>query len=368
MVSRVGGTFKVTSLPKDRPRLERLLELLAFATISLRLETYLLEAMACPRLPLPIAEPGTPESNPTTPTAVTMPERPTFAQLPSEEWSTSQTSRRKRVAKALWGALLGSSRQPPPPATASHSTYPSSSSTSSGPPSSSTSPPSSDSSTPVPTTRRVKDRIRGFGESFGFRRHRGRGDKNDVLMTAEDSGWDFLASVGLSLSAPKKVDKESSQLEELAKTPGEGQNEEREPSDRFEKVLKKMSTCILSTSPDGELSMSPCSALPDVFPLAVLFPPPFLLLRMAQSAATARETPAAAPSTSLLPPPSNRLDAHSLALDFTNGHIGPVPLNITPSSAPTSSAAARMGIDVKTGLASLLTNNNSLAGVIRHQQ
>ena len=66
--------------------------------------------------------------------------------------------------------------------------------------------------------------------------------------------------------------------------------------------------------------------------------------------------------------PDARLDAQRLALDFASGDSTTPAAPSTTDYGLASSSAARIGIDVKTGLASLLTNNNSLSGVIRHQQ
>lgn len=126
----------------------------------------------------------------------------------------------------------------------------------------------------------------------------------------------------------------------------------------------------------------------------MIYPPPHLLVRLrkqeiAQLAAQPpsdewdNEKPPVPPMPPpfLSPlgwpcPPVDRLrsyttvDARALAMGFASGHPLPDPSASGASYGAMSSGtsqATRITLDARAGLASLLTNNNSLGGTIRHQ-
>ncbi|GAA6061162.1 hypothetical protein JCM10212_005748 [Sporobolomyces blumeae] len=165
--------------------------------------------------------------------------------------------------------------------------------------------------------------------------------------------------------------------------------ESRLPPRRFEKVVGDLSRFLLSTSPD------------------VLFPPPHLLFRLRQqelaaTTFTSSQPPSQEPSAP--PSPSPSLQRLSTAVDERHrapsyslrGGLSPLHLNRTsalqhahalpsthslalnlagdvcsPNEAETRNArlstSNRITLDVKAGLASLMTNNSSLGGTLRHQ-
>lgn len=134
-----------------------------------------------------------------------------------------------------------------------------------------------------------------------------------------------------------------------------------------------MEKCILSTSPD------------------VIFPPPHLLVRLRQQelaqAALLPPQPPLDSGVSIKPLPFRPLpksiqssaggrlrsystiDAQALAIGFASGKDGLADLGKENGSmsSTTSERVARIALDARAGLASLLTNNNSLAGAVRHQ-
>lgn len=134
----------------------------------------------------------------------------------------------------------------------------------------------------------------------------------------------------------------------------------------------------------------------------VIFPPPHLLVRLRKQEITQLQLAASTPASDItspetlpaLPPkpvpflsplgwparpPVERLrsyttiDARTLALGFASGHTPLAESASAPSGAnfgtvtSTTSQATRITLDARAGLASLMTNNNSLSGTIRHQ-
>lgn len=404
----VGGTLQLICTPKDRTRLERILELLAFAVLSLKLETHLLRDVSCPRPPIEEEEADV-ESNPTTPTANT----PTtlnfpstsldLSSLPSEEWpkrprKLSRRSKFHNKSNSLWGLLLGSPRttttpptSPPPLQSPTAPSFVSNSTSSSA--SFVSFPSSTDSTTPKPTPRRMKDKLKGIGEGFRFRKQPKAVEAPSPREASDfsvdgDRGWDFL-SVGLGIfGAGGSITEDSKPKVGVAVKVKE--ESEAEPTDRFEKVIRKMQGCILSVSPDGE-SLLPFYATSSLnSPFAVVYPPPHLLVRLrqqeiAQAEAEALESPPPPPPKPLPSPPPRSppptmhrmrsyaaADAHTLALDFATGGDSPTSQRHTRAvssgtALTASSRATRITLDARAGLASLLTNNNSLGGCFRHQ-
>lgn len=304
-ITLVGGTFHLTTTPKDRPRLERILEVLAFATLSLKLEVHLLRDVQCPWPP--VEEPEV--VGPTTPIEVTPPPPPLdSASLPSEQWRTRPKLSKhvKHKGINLWSLLSGSHRSPspassppnsplvtaPPPHTTRRDSVAAVSGTESACSSSLSVSSSISSDTPQPTPRRVKDKFRSFGE--GLLRRKRKNSTADTTteslgpQSASDSsidggGWDFLGKGIFSPAAGEShliggPQRRDAIEEEVAE----------EPADRFERVIKKMEQCILSVSPD------------------VVFPPPHLLVRLRQQEGRVDSRPSLPPKSETHSPPHLR--------------------------------------------------------------
>lgn len=141
--------------------------------------------------------------------------------------------------------------------------------------------------------------------------------------------------------------------------------EDEEPADRFERVMKRMEKAILSISPD------------------VVFPPPHLLVRLRQQEIADSAIETAQLGKGVRPNFDRQrsfahADAEALSAGFAGlsepdgGRSDSLPSNSTPASPATFSKATGAGVrkitvDARAGLASLLTNNSSLDGTIRHQ-
>ncbi|KAK4699611.1 hypothetical protein P7C70_g6650, partial [Phenoliferia sp. Uapishka_3] len=361
-VQLFGGTFELTANDKNMPKLERVLELAAFATLSLKLEAHLLRDTSCPRPVIPDLPPS-PSSSQTS----FDPNPPLSDSFPASIDHDSPSASPKRGHKSrwsssnLWGLLKGA---------ASATSMASSSINESG------------STTP---TGKVKERIKGVG--LKLRKSRNRSDSSSLSgrqsmdIEALDN-WDLIGSLGQFAGLGIREDGELGQLEGPQKVESvkdvRAKEQDDEPTERFQRVIKKMEGCILSVSPD------------------VIFPPPHLLVRLRKqeilSHSNAPPTPSKSPSDISPPlpakpfpflsplgkparPPVQRLksyatiDGRTLANGFASGDEPP------PSSANFSggtmnsltSQATRITLDAKSGLASLMTNNNSLGGTIRHQ-
>jgi hypothetical protein len=242
---------------------------------------------------------------------------------------------------------------------------------------------SSHSTSPEDTPKPIKNRIKSFGQGFRRRKTITRRKSGSVGTSGSrgpsldfddiDNGWDFISSLGLGVSTPRVAVSESyASKRSASSTVGEDSIvEAKETTERFQKVIQQMEKCILSTSPD------------------VVYPPPHLLVRLrlqeVEQSLVTSSTPAydssLTPSNTnpfLSSPPRPRLDrlrsfptidAQTLAIDFASGTQGGIlergSLPATISSQ--SSRATRITLDARAGLASLLTNNNSLGGTIRHQ-
>lgn len=418
-----GGTIHLTTFHKDAHKLSRVLELLVFALLSLKLENHLLRdvgslrpimleeeevevELSLPQLVERKASPVEEDEDEESPVVEEV--------IPSEEWFPSLGHKSKWSKSNIWNLLVGSS-------TSSTSTSPTSS-------------PSSpvDSNTPLParsrgasvstiksgisvastatsnkhdasfttatSSKNVKARIKsittniksvatrkpasknrrvGSNSSTGTGGHR-RGPSMSISVPGIEeeieNGWDFIGGLGKRRAEKKEKAKEKKRdkeevpvtqqsVEKKVETPVVA---DEEPTDRFQKVIKAMEKCILSTSP------------------SVVFPPPHLLVRLRQQELSIASTlPPALPSKEISAPPIDKLrsyttlDAQALAIGFASGkdsigiaaavgsEVNTGLLNGSVSSA--SSRATRIGLDAKAGLASLLTNNNSLGGTIRHQ-
>ncbi|GAA5878561.1 hypothetical protein JCM1840_007450 [Sporobolomyces johnsonii] len=414
LVERYGGMFRLTSTPKDLPKLKRILELLAFAVLSLKLESHLLRDISCPRPPPP-SEPSSPDvdADPEVVADTSGALDPSlflpgafhddFASFPSEEWRLRKSWRTNWSSLGVksWMQLISPRPDLPPPNILRRSTRSSLSRAFSAPRTSrSSAPPSTTTpSSPTPSTsnsprHKVRDKLRGFGDQLRRRKRRSKGtslererpgvsDTEAETATDEEKNWDFLGlglnfgGLGLSgLGSLRSTDsrEDDERKKSPASTTGMEVEEEKQPALRFEKVIHDLSQFALSISPD------------------VLYPPPHLLFRLRQQELAA----AAEPEPELFIPPSPSpasrikphpllspdppfpsalqrahafVSTHSLALDFAGGVTGETASRYAPSERETSnpSTATRITLDVKAGLASLMTNNSSLGGTMRHQ-
>lgn len=265
-VDRVGGTFNLTCTPKHLLALERILELLAFATQSLKLEAHLLRDVSCPRAPLKIELPEepSPTEEPTTPVEAPRKGLVDISNIPSEEWATTMSRRKSQRSKwnkgNLWGLIIGNatpqSSSPTPP----QSSPPQRSVSEISSPAPSVTSTASTNATPVGAgARRIKSKIRGFGEGFRLRKPRkdskvvesvnhSREPSTDWDEQSEDRGWDFVGTMGLGIlnfggggsreETPKLEEVPTAEAEEVEKT-------------QYQKTMSDMQDCILSISPGG---------------------------------------------------------------------------------------------------------------------
>ncbi|BGP15197.1 hypothetical protein JCM10213v2_003156 [Rhodosporidiobolus nylandii] len=417
LVDRLGGTFSLTATARDAPRLERVLELLAFAVISLKLEVHLLADLSCPHPP---PEPDLPPlpSAAETPSPTSHEGEDTVAHLPgsvgrvdlhkfaTEDW---RMPRRVRTSFSAFSAndwLQLISPHPTPPGAQSKRRNSKkrvlSKSFSIAAPSQSSSVPSSPtvsshaaSPETTPDKRRhgsrAMNKIKGFGEQLKLRRKAPKEPDLSMRKVAtidapgarqEEKGWLGGLNIGLGGLGRGSPKEEKPQHEKAkAKIPSpttstaatEADQEEKQPL-RFEKVVQELAQFVLSVSPD------------------VLYPPPHLLFRLrqqeldaaeAEDEAAHSERPSTPPSglkpfPQLSPPNPPRLPSSpsyfslasdALARKFAGGtpDVSDRKVSAQTLAAPPSSGAARITLDVKAGLASLLTNNSSLDGSMRHQ-
>ncbi|KAI5475980.1 hypothetical protein MNV49_000539 [Pseudohyphozyma bogoriensis] len=360
-IQLVGGTFYLTCTQKDFTKLERVLELLAFATLSLKLEAHLLRDTQCPRPRVDddVAEESeTDTSNTVTPIGSIHEDQEEF---PSEDNSFKKGHRLHWSKGKIWGFLTGSSSGASQSPTSPHT-------------------PESPSKTPRKVSNKIRD---GIKDGFRLRKTRSirrREASSSSRRTGSSSldldrldTWDFIGGLGLGLGIGNvKTAQEGRILEDVGKIEPEKKKEgEEESTERFQRVILKMERCVLSVSPN------------------VIYPPPHLLVRLRQQEveqlATAPPVPfkhvpplPPKPAPFLSPlgfsarPPVDRMrsygtiDAQTLAMDFASG-FSAGDASTTASLSSTTSRATRISLDARAGLASLMTNNNSLAGTFRHQ-
>ncbi|GAA5907063.1 hypothetical protein JCM6882_005159 [Rhodosporidiobolus microsporus] len=416
LVNRLGGTFRLTATSRDGPKLERILELLVFAVVSLKLELHLLADISCPHPPPEVDEPA-PFPTAASPTNGDGEEDDQIANLPgsfrvdfeqfqTEDW---RMPRRVRTSFSAFGASSWLQLISPHPNIGRRNTTggnkrvfsKSSVATTSSFPNSPTTPtspsPSSNSSPDRPrAAARVKTKIAGFGERLKLRKRASkernlRLQKSATIGTdtveTEEKGW--LGGLGIGLGGlglgSAKEGREGREGKEektpvvsptTSMAPTEATVEDKQPL-RFEKVVRELAEFVLSVSPD------------------VLYPPPHILFRLRQQELAAAEEldsepppssqpspPSAAikpaPQLSHAPPPrlvpsasQFSISAHTLALKFAKGTSeAPIDRKVSAQSTnavPASSSAARITLEEKAGLSSLLTNNSSLNGSLRHQ-
>ncbi|GAA5983838.1 hypothetical protein JCM5350_007568 [Sporobolomyces pararoseus] len=450
VVHRLGGTFKLTVTKKSLPRLERLIEFLAFALISLRLEAILLDNLGCPRpalastagSPCPLAIVDSTDGDVETKeeeegnSSVFDPKLPgsyNFDETePDEDWGYTKRSWRSSFSNSgvlAWMRLANPRAQMPLKSSRSlrrSCTVPSNdpsphtlhrTATVAAPLSDSPSPSPSPSRSPGGKRKKVANKLRGIrnqlrdkiGRSKGHllspagsddeedserespeEATGGGGGGNTSVLGLQIAGIDLKSS---SWSLPWSNPSSTSKLDEADDAASIARTEltadetgEKLPPKRFEKVIEDLSQFILSTSPD------------------VLYPPPHLLFRLRQqeleaSLVPAPSTPRLFPSTPPSPSPipahvfsdpqrSGFLSprsvsvsrpsalqrthalpsSHSLALNFAEG-LPPELDQLEPEERRTtqSSTATRIGLDARASLASLMTNNSSLGGTLRHQ-
>ncbi|GAA6031138.1 hypothetical protein JCM8097_004022 [Rhodosporidiobolus ruineniae] len=440
LVHRLGGTFQITATSRDAPKLERLLELLVFAVVSLKLEVHLLADLSCSHPPDPEPSEASAGDRDEVASIASRPEpeehdsiidlgrsshtnlrryatehyrrlpRTSFARSSASSWldivkphPTVQAKSRRGEKKRLFSK-----------SSAVHASAPSSPTT----PTTPTSP-----STPVdsPTPDQTPDRP-GVGARFKGKikgilpgNRRGLKPRDLRLMKAATIGTDtvepeekgLFGGLGFSLgglgfgtrerekSASSEVEDkkpvEAGEDEPGVETSEDANGERKEGSQdaaptaatatgeaekaplRFEKVVQSLASWVLSVSPD------------------VFYHPPHLLSRLSQQEHLAaysivREplpsSPVPPPSEHLLPPtPSqdpNRPVSSYFSLGTSAGELGLGAACGTPGAVnhkvswqstalTTTSSGGRITLDALAGLSSLLTNNTSVNGTIRHQ-
>ena len=341
LVERLGGTFRLTTTKKNLPRLERIVEFLAFSVVTLSLEAQLLSDLSCPRPP-PISSmtasyPSPPleatesieeqEAGETSLNDLKLPGayEPDFDDLdeePDDDWGHTKRSWRSSFSNKgvlAWMRLANHPRtQLLSPIKSERSLRRSSTITSnrqsSRDGSLAGSAPNSPSPSPSAKRGKVANKLRGFRDQL-----RGRISGSDSKPISRDgsdgedevpvkrggnvgmlglqiAGVNHNQRGGWSLpwSNPESKDNELhvDEMKDTASTAGTEVtiDSERQPPKRFEKVIEDLSNFILSTSPD------------------VCYPPPHLLtsLREKELAASSNSpsvTPLQIPST----PPSPSL-------------------------------------------------------------
>ncbi|SCZ98306.1 BZ3500_MvSof-1268-A1-R1_Chr7-1g09091 [Microbotryum saponariae] len=421
LVTRVGGTFYLTATAKELPKLERIIELVTFAAVSLRLEVGLLRDFRCPR---PVA---LPESTPPTPPPVSA--EPSGDDVIHEDlddevpfipgaYSPSTPQRKRSLRRSnwsrgsLWGILLGSQNRPKSiPLSRSRSMTVSviptrTTATVIVPPTSPRLPSFELSSPTTPSASlRIKNKVKGFSEGLLQRRSRGKqsdgastpktgsrkmpGDlplleevRSQSLDLGERRSWDILGGMNLGIFGAAKREEMLSPRPTPSPALAEGTGTPN--VDRFQRIINAMETCILSVSPD------------------VVYPPPHLLVRLRQQELAqappvdldAQSFDFGEPATmprlkSALDPnmldatprqvPRGHLDSQALAMNLVTGNLNLPRQDLgTPggglrsasgSSIPSSanSRATRITLDARAGLQSLMTANMTLSGTFRHQ-
>ncbi|GAA5855603.1 hypothetical protein JCM8547_001612 [Rhodosporidiobolus lusitaniae] len=397
LVERFGGTFRLIATSRDAPKLQRILELLLFAVISLHLEVHLLDSLSCPH----------PPPEPETPT----PSEPEEAADDSASAMTGESYEHISSLPASWGRHFGkfatTAGDQVDPRLGSRIRTPfslgdfhawrklmlphpdlddtrfhrrrcgkhlaSKSSAARSVPNSPTTPTAPDSPSgefhgshsgrPGAAKRWKNKMITGFSDVLNLRKQRensGGSAKSGLSLqksatietdTVEVEGkrWlDFSAlRIGAGPKGAKEEEEEEGQQAQPFDTPKvsptasmatttttDADKEEKQPL-RFEKVVQELASFVLSVSPD------------------VLYPPPHLLFRLRQQELASSETAAS---------------SRAFAVEFVDGTADGVQRKVSSqSTAGQSLNAARIPLEVKARLASLFMNNTSLNGSIRHQ-
>ncbi|SCV71037.1 BQ2448_3799 [Microbotryum intermedium] len=420
LVARVGGTFYLIATAKELPKLERIIELVAFAAVSLRLEVGLLRDFRCPRpIAVPESTPSTPPPPPPPPTELSgedtihddlddeVPSIP--GAYSSDTPPRRQSLRRSKWSRgSLWGILLGSQNRPKTvPLSRSRSMTVSvipTRSTVIVPP---TPPrlPSLELSSPTTssTSLRIKNKVKGFSEGLLQRRSRGKPSddasspktgsrkmpadsplleevRSQSLDLGERRSWDILGGMSLGIFGAAK--REEMLSPRPVPSPALTEGAETLNVDRFQRIINAMETCILSVSPD------------------VVYPPPHLLVRLRQQELAQAppvdldaqsfdfgeaETPRRKSTLDRImldatPRQGTRghLDSQALAMNLVTGNLNLARQDLTSgggmrsasgSSLPTTatSHATRITLEARAGLQSLMTANMTLSGTFRHQ-
>lgn len=271
----LGGALHLTCFHRESVRLSRILELLAFATLSLKLEAHLLRDASCAR-PILLETPSEVDvderndgSGANTPTASLQVQVGGVDTLPSEEWSNEgkQGKGKSKWSKlAIWGILTGhtplSELKDPLPRTKTATpsnpfprseTLESITSLSSVSRYKAPSIMSFDSQAHPPTARNVKER---FKDRFSKRSRRvGSGSWGGPSVGSEydgsgiENGWDFIGGLGVGahasqLSAGKQGKtglvslREEGVGDKLVPAQIIEKVSEPEVTDRFQKVIK----------------------------------------------------------------------------------------------------------------------------------
>jgi len=359
VVARLGGTFQLTATKKSFPRLERLIEFLAFAVISLRLEAVLLEDLGCPRpthdstsessCPSPLLDSSTADANMDEEeganTSIIDPKLPGSYDFdegePDDDWGYTKRSWRSSFSNngvLAWMRLANPRAQLPLPLKSNRSLRRSSTLPSNDPSprilrAISTIPVQSlDSPSPSPSPdgkrHKVANKLRGIRNQLRDKigrnkaqllspttsddedeiggvpveRAKGAGGNTSALglriagIESKSSTWSLPWST-LSSRSEDSVHDEAKDDASVAPTEVTvEEGGEKQPPKRFEKVIEDLSQFILSTSPD------------------VLYPPPHLLFRLRQQEleaslvpvpSTPLQLPSAPPSPSPSPIPSH---------------------------------------------------------------
>ncbi|GAA5823555.1 hypothetical protein JCM11251_000679 [Rhodosporidiobolus azoricus] len=418
LVHRLGGTFHLNATTRDGPKLERILELLVFAVVSLKLELHVLADMSCPHPPPEAEEPFPSAPAPQAPTnsdedegddqVVNLPGsyRVDLKQFQTEDW---RMPRRVRTSFSAFGAsswlqLISSS----PTIVGRRNTtgnrkkrvFSKSSVATSG---SYISDPPTTATSPEPerhhAVNRMKNKIVGFGERLKLRKRPSADQDQDLRLQksatigtdtveTEEKGWlgglgMGLSGLGLGNARETEVEKAPTVSPTLSTAPTEATTDGAQGEKqmlKFEKVIRELAEWILSVSPDvlyppphilfrlRQQEVAAVEAADDTLPLPIHHSPP--LAKPAAQLSHASSSPRLVPSLSQF-----SISAHALAVGFAKGPSEPVNRKVSEQSttggnavpAPGSSSATRITLEEKAGLSSLLMNNSSLNGTIRHQ-
>lgn len=232
-VDRIGGTFKLVCTPAQRPKLFKVLELVAYFALSLKLETQLRSDAQC----LPLVEPETvqeefPRSEPSVVEAVN-----------DETSASSSTGTIKSPSRNLWGVFSkASSRTLAHSKTLPHSPSPS--------------PPPTPSAFASFTSTFAKARFRPL-KLRRTRSERVQGSMN-ALQRYEtiSTDWDLVGGIGLSESTADLARDTPSPVpptltDDASASQGEGKKGEERKGEKIESIIGKMRSAILSSSPGG---------------------------------------------------------------------------------------------------------------------
>lgn len=272
VVDRQGGTFRLTSTPRERVRLERVLELLVFAAITLKLEVSLRHDLACSR---PHVEATQSSSRPSSPpggdgaAASGDEENDSHIQLPGayqldmrdnatgDAWEIPQRwrSRWSSAGANSWLQLVLPNRDVGKRKSLRRSSTRYSTTEVAGPP-----------EPPESTTRssikhpfgRMRDKAKGLGRRLRERSLKDPGVDLHKATTIATSGgvggggggderaWDFLGGISRGFFSGTLEAAERDEHPQMA----EADPVTPEPQ-RFEKVVQNLAEFILSVSPSG---------------------------------------------------------------------------------------------------------------------